>query len=50
MATSINNQCMATGARHEVRMILLGRTGTGTKLTEIILHRIVHSLFKAKVR
>jgi hypothetical protein len=47
--TSINTKCMATGARQEVRMVLLGRTGTGVKSTEIILHPTAHSLLKAKV-
>jgi hypothetical protein len=40
---------MATGARHEIRMILLGRTGTGKKSTKIILRQFTYSLFKAKV-
>jgi hypothetical protein len=37
MASAVDARCMATGEEHEIRMILLGRTGTGTKLTEIIL-------------
>jgi len=45
----VGTRCMATGARHEIRMILLGKTGTGTKSTKIILHRFTYSLFKAKV-
>jgi len=49
MAASVDTKCMATGARHEVRMILLGRTGTGTKSTELIYRHTFYSLFKAKV-
>jgi len=49
MASTVGATCMATGARHEMRMILLGRTGTGTKSTEIILRPFTYSLFKAKV-
>jgi len=45
----VNNRCIATGAPNEIRMILLGRTGAGIKLREIMLFRIIYSLFKEKV-
>ena len=49
MASAVDTSSMATGARHELRMILLGRTGTGTQSHQTnSLYRIIHFLFLSR--